>query len=498
MQTQFLKFNDVSFGYENSINNLISNATFQISKGWTGIIGVNGSGKTTILKLACGLLEDFTGTIESPYNVYYNEQRTDNFPENFENMLTSYDKLSFKLIDMLDIEYNWVHNWRNLSHGERKKVQIACALWSQSNLLAVDEPTNHLDYETKVGIIETLKSYNGIGIIVSHDRNLLEILCSQFLFIEPPHVKFHRGKLSEILLQRELENKFSLKQLELKKLEIQKLAKEYERRNIVVEKSKKKSSKRYVGKKDHDSKAKIDLTRLTGKESSAARLKKQMYERLNKVQTEIENINVTREYETGIYISNSVSKRNYLLNMKSNIIKLSDSKNFTYKDLTVNSTDKIGLGGKNGSGKSTIIKEIMKNINADKENITYIPQEITVEETKEIVKEIRELSNNDLGKLMIIISKLGSDAKRLLNTEIPSPGETRKLLLGLGITKSPHIIIMDEPTNHMDLVSIECLEKALAEVKCALLLVSHDKKFLKTLTNIEWKIIEKDNEYFLI
>ncbi len=98
MQKQFLKFNNVSFGYENSISNIISNITFQISNGWTGIIGVNGSGKTTILKLVCGLLKDYTGTIESPFNVYYNEQRTDNFPENFKNLLFSYNKLSLKLI----------------------------------------------------------------------------------------------------------------------------------------------------------------------------------------------------------------------------------------------------------------------------------------------------------------------------------------------------------------------------------------------------------------
>ncbi len=399
---------------------------------------------------------------------------------------------------MLDIKHEWINRWETLSHGERKKVQIACALWSQPNLLAVDEPTNHLYHETKMKIEETLKSYNGIGLIVSHDRDLMERLCDQFLFIDNSIIDFRSGKLSEILTQKNLENKSSLKLLETKKSEMQKLEKEYKRRSVVFEKLNKKSSKKNIAKKDFDAKAKIDLARLTGKDITAARLKKQMSKRLNKTQSEIDNIKIKREYETGISISNSVTKRNYLLNMKKGVLKLSNRKELAYKDLLINPSDKISLTGKNGSGKSTIIKKIIKNINADKENITYIPQEISIEETEKIVNEIKGLSNNNLGKLMIIISRLGSDAKRILNTELPSPGETRKLLLGLGITKNPHIIIMDEPTNHMDLVSIECLENALAEVKCALLLVSHDKKFLKTLTNIEWKIIGGDDEYFLV
>jgi len=156
--------------------------------------------------------------------------------------------------------------------------------------------------------------------------------------------------------------------------------------------------------------------------------------------------------------------------------------------LLIAPTDKIALTGENGSGKSTLIRFIFKYINAEPENITYIPQEISIDETKRLMDEIRTLRNEQLGKLMIIASRLGSDAKRLLVTDVPSPGESRKLLLGLGITKSPHIIIMDEPTNHMDLVSIECLEDALKNVSCALLLVSHDKRFLEALTDKTWKI----------
>jgi macrolide transport system ATP-binding/permease protein len=90
------------------------------------------------------------------------------------------------------------------------------------------------------------------------------------------------------------------------------------------------------------------------------------------------------------------------------------------------------------------------------------------------------------------VSRLGSRPQRLLETTEPSPGEVRKLLLALGITRAPHLIIMDEPTNHLDLPSIQCLEAALQECPCGLVLVSHDQYFLDRLTTIRWHIVQQD------
>ena len=102
--------------------------------------------------------------------------------------------------------------------------------------------------------------------------------------------------------------------------------------------------------------------------------------------------------------------------------------------------------------------------------------------------QARRLANDQLGRLMTAISCLGSRPKRLLDSQLPSPGEVRKLLLALGIARTPHLIIMDEPTNHLDLPSIQCLEAALAQCPCGLLLVSHDERFLKDLTTSSWHI----------
>jgi ATPase subunit of ABC transporter with duplicated ATPase domains len=99
---------------------------------------------------------------------------------------------------------------------------------------------------------------------------------------------------------------------------------------------------------------------------------------------------------------------------------------------------------------------------------------------------------------MTVISGLGSRPERLLESHEPSPGETRKLLLAMGVVRQPYLIIMDEPTNHLDLPSIELLEQALSECPCALLLVSHDKRFLEATTYRRWEILQGEREKMFI
>lgn len=120
--------------------------------------------------------------------------------------------------------------------------------------------------------------------------------------------------------------------------------------------------------------------------------------------------------------------------------------------------------------------------------LIWIPQEITADECSGYLEEVKRLSREALGQLMTIVRRLGSDPERVLSSSVPSPGEARKLLLALGLSKTPWLVIMDEPTNHMDLPSVECLEKALNDYIGALVLVSHDREFLNNTTNIQWNI----------
>jgi ATPase subunit of ABC transporter with duplicated ATPase domains len=161
-------------------------------------------------------------------------------------------------------------------------------------------------------------------------------------------------------------------------------------------------------------------------------------------------------------------------------------------------TDRIGIKGPNGGGKSTLVNTIFRGLDLPPERVIYLAQEISAEQSQSIIARTRKLPRKKLGRLMTIISRLGSNPERLLETEMLSPGELRKLMLAIGITYDPYLIIMDEPTNHLDLPSIECLEEALSGCTCGLLLVSHDYRFLDSLCKMYWEIIrEGDSAYKL-
>lgn len=190
----------------------------------------------------------------------------------------------------------------------------------------------------------------------------------------------------------------------------------------------------------------------------------------------------------GIWLLGSTSQRNTLLELPADFLALGEDRRLRYPDLTIRPTDRIALTGANGSGKSTLLRRLITALDMPTEHLTYVPQEIDAGRSRDLLDQARRLSDSQLGHLMNIVSRLNSRPGRLLASDEPSPGETRKLMLALGMVRTPHLIVMDEPTNHMDLPSIEALEAALADCPCGLLLVSHDHRVLRRLTRTTWHI----------
>jgi ATPase subunit of ABC transporter with duplicated ATPase domains len=246
-----------------------------------------------------------------------------------------------------------------------------------------------------------------------------------------------------------------------------------------------------LARKDHDAREKKDRARVSGKDGVAGRLRRQLQGQVRRAHKQLEEIRVKKECRLGIWLTGSVSKRNSLLELHGGTLRLGGPKRLCYPELIIRPTDRIAVTGPNGSGKSTLIRHIVRRLNVPKERITYIPQEIELGKAQDILRQACALRDDKLGHLMTIVSRLGSRPERLLESSEPSPGETRKLLLAIGMTYAPHIIIMDEPTNHMDLPSIMCLQEALSDCPCGLVLVSHDRRFLEKLTGKEWCIHEE-------
>jgi len=203
-----------------------------------------------------------------------------------------------------------------------------------------------------------------------------------------------------------------------------------------------------------------------------------------------DKLQVKKTYKMGIWMSGAKSKRNTLFNLSAGSLCLGGGRRLHFPDLSMKPDDRIALTGLNGCGKSTLIGYIMQSLNLLEDHVTFIPQEIDIHASQDIMARAKNLPHEKLGKMMAIVSCLGSKPRRLLESVEPSPGEIRKIFLATGIANVPHLIVMDEPTNHLDLPSIECLEQALADCPCGLLLVSHDQRFLGALTHKQWHIVE--------
>lgn len=488
MRNIYIKFHDVDFYYDSAAEHLFKGLTLHLAPGWTGVIGPNGSGKTTLLKLAAGRLETCGGHIERPGQVVYCAQRTDHPPEHFDAFIHSVEKSAQVLKGRLQLEEDWAGRWQTLSHGERKRAQIGTALWLEPDLLAVDEPTNHLDRRARDLLASALQSFGGIGLLVSHDRELLDSLCRHSLFIDPPDVIVRKGGYTKGKKIAEEEQVALKKQRDIKKHAFKKLKREAGRRRARTDKDAKKRSKKGIAKKDHDAKAKIGAAILTGRDATSGKLLRQLDARLDRACKELDDIKLKKENPTGIWLPGSRSTRDILLEIPRGVIGLGAEKTLRYPRLVIQPEDRIGITGDNGVGKSTLIQKVIPLVNVSSEHLVYVPQEIDAGRSKEMLARARALPSHQKGHLMTIVSRLGSLPERLLESNLPSPGETRKLLLALGMTAEPQIIIMDEPTNHMDITSIECLEEALSHCPCALVLISHDLRFLNHLTRRRWHI----------
>ncbi len=487
-----IEYQDVSFAYETLSEPLIDRLSLQFYSGWTGVVGANGVGKSTILKLSTGLLSASQGQILMPGNTLYCQQRTDESPDKFLDFINACDHEAFVLKGQLLIEEDWNTRWDSLSHGERKRAQIGTALWLQPSVLAIDEPTNHLDEKARTILIRALKSFNGVGLLVSHDRELLDTLCRYSLFIDPPEFTLRTGSFSKVWKQVQRERESSQKQHLQANRDYKKLEREVKKRRSEALKADKKRSKKGIDKKDHDAKSKLNLARLSGKDAVAGKLMNQLEGRRRQAQDRLKRITIKKTYETGIWQQGEKSKRDLLFSIDRGGIPLGDGRQLEFPDLKMKPDDRISLTGLNGTGKSTLLNHIMESIAFPRDRVTYIPQEVDATRSGTILEEVNQLPGDKLGHMMTVINRLGTRPPRLLESSEPSPGEVRKIMLAVGVTRTPYLVVMDEPTNHLDLLSIECLQDTLKDYPAGLLLISHDKRFLSELTTINWHISEGD------
>jgi ATPase subunit of ABC transporter with duplicated ATPase domains len=498
----FLRFEDVAFSYPGMTRPLLDGLQAHFPQGWTGIVGANGAGKSTLLKLAIGELAPQSGRIHRLASAVYAPQSTDHPPEAWQEFLAAEDAVAGDLRRRLGVREDWIARWATLSHGERKRAQIAVALWSGPDVLALDEPTNHIDADARRLLLDVLPGFRGVGLLVSHDREMLDTLCSQCLFIDPPDACMRPGGVSAGLEQQHREQTSARARDDDVKHAAQRLRDAAQRRREEGERVAMRTKAAKAKKPpmhDHDGRAKRQLAKLTNKDGWAAKQSAQIGLRARQAEDRRADIPVKKQIVMGFWLEGSErSSRNHVVWIPAGAIPLGAGRRLVFPELRIDPADRIALTGANGMGKSTLVRHLLQHVNVPADHLIHVPQEITAAETRRIFAEVARLPKEFLGRVMTSVSRLGSRPQRLIESEQPSPGEIRKILLSLGVVRGPHLIVMDEPTNHMDLPSIACLEQALAECPCAMLLVSHDLRFLDALVQWHWRLVPEGETVRLV
>ncbi|MHB9027464.1 MAG: ATP-binding cassette domain-containing protein [Candidatus Latescibacterota bacterium] len=358
MSHLILSLNSISFRYESMITPLFGKLTVHFPAGGTGSVGANGSGKSTLLRIAAGELFPSHGTVERPGPVRYCAQRTDVLVTGLRELLESGDGESRRLKGRLGLGADWVDRWETLSHGERKRAQIAVALRESPIILALDEPTKHVDGEARDLIAAGLRSFRGIGLLVSHDRDLLDSLFRRCLFLEPPNAAVYTGNYTECARRKREEEQYLRERQRLADEEVRSIGRESNRRRQEGERDNRVHSGRGIFPNDHDARAKLRGARLTGKDAIHGKLAKQLDGRLRQAEKRRNEAPIVKEAITGIRLDAARSRRDVLFRIDPGVLPLGPDRALRFPALAMFPEDRIALTGPNGTGKSSLLIRI--------------------------------------------------------------------------------------------------------------------------------------------
>ena len=493
------------FQYPQATLPLFENIDLTFAVGWTAILGANGAGKSTLLQLASGILKPEKGTVIRPEHTTYVAQRTDDPPPNFETFTGAYDREACRLHGLLQIDRDWFYRWETLSHGERKRAQIGCALYEEPQAITIDEPTNHLDEDAIRMVGDALESFKGIGILVSHDRSLCDRLCTNTVIVHAPYIRVLHCRPSVALQESSRISESSQKTLQNARKQVSRITTELKRRSQIASVQDSRKSKRNIDAKDHDAKAKIDGARLSGADGKAGRLKAQMETRAVHLHSSLQEIQGglveankldLQGPVSGITIGSNPLKRDLIARIPTGSLPLGPERKLFFDLLEIGPLDRVAITGKNGSGKSTFMQYLRSLITSQGIPVAYVPQEQELSACEQALQDLHAMDPTTKGRVLSSLTRLGSDPALIRSSVLASPGEAKKLLLSLLFEEPISVLLLDEPTNHLDLPSRLALQKALSDWEGSLVCISHDAAFLHAVCSERWHIEAESEDIF--
>ena len=465
------------------------------------LIARNGTGKTSLLNILTGLdiADEGSVNVMPEVTIGYLKQDIEFDPDltvvdtlfdvknkiaaivrEYEEAIESNDPDTIqKAIDAMDVAEAWDYEVRikqvltklkiprfdqkvgQLSGGQKKRLALAVILISEPNLMILDEPTNHLDLDMIEWLEEYLQRMSAALFMVTHDRYFLDRVCNQIIELEDQTIYTYQGNYSYFLKKRE-------ERIEVMKAEVEKA------QNLL--RTEQDWMNRMPKARSHKAKYRID-NYYNLKEKASQRFSE------NEVDIRVKSSRMGKKVIELKHISKSFGD-----------VKILEDFSYTFSRF-----EKLGIVGENGTGKSTFLNILTGALRADSGsidtgetiNIGYFRQDgMTFSADKKVLEVITDISENiELGDGFKV-----TPAQYLNHFLFPnsmhhtlvsklSGGEKRRLYLMTVLIKNPNFLILDEPTNDLDIMTLGILESYLLEFQGSLIVVSHDRYFMDSVVD---------------
>lgn len=484
---------NLTFAYDGSYDNIFENVSFQIDTDWKlGFTGRNGRGKTTFLNLLIGKYE-YSGNISAKINFEYfpfeGLNKEDNTIEVIGDIYPDYIHWELmRELSLLEVSEDVLYRpFDTLSNGEQTKVLLAALFLKENSFLLIDEPTNHLDMNARRIVSDYLSSKRGF-ILISHDRAFLDNCIDHILSINKTNIEIQKGNFSSWWINKQMQDNYELAENEKLRKDIERLSSAAKRASDWSDKAEKtklgtknsgvKPDKGYIGHK---------AAKMMKRSKTIGSRKQSAIDNKSKLLNNIESSEKLKISQIDLHVDRLAELEDVSIFYGKKIV--CNEVKFTIKQ-----GDRIALCGKNGSGKSSLIKLICgEDITytgtfrkASRLKISYVSQD-----TSDLRGNLTDYAiDNDIDESLFkaILRKL--DFSRVqFEKELSdfSGGQKKKVLIAKSLCEKVHLHIWDEPLNYIDVISRMQIEELLLEYTPTILFVEHDSEFCK---NIATKVVQ--------
>ena len=459
-----LQIIDLAFGFGEKP--LYEGVNFIVGRGQKiGLVGPNGSGKSTLLSIIRGEENGYTGKVNLlgsvalvPQEIKYDPdmEKSETVRGYVDPTDTLQDHEILKMFKGLELHLDLDHDPKTLSGGQKTKLALARALFANPDILLLDEPTNFMDKSGKDWVMRFLANYQGTVIVISHDLKLMDHAIDKVLAIAPysSSIEEYKGTYSDYI--------------RLKKEKEENLRKEL----LVKAKHLKRMEEDYLRMSKYDSRKAVRMRQIERERQN-----------LPDVPPEIRKISIRLPEPKKI---GEIPIRT--VDIKKNYGELEVLKGINF---TILRGERIALIGSNGTGKSTFIKILMGMIEPDAGEVIgnpelaigYYSQEFeTFDFNKLVIETFCEKTKKDEGYARGFLGKfLFSGDKVFQRVGSLSGGEKTRLSIACLTGKDNNLLILDEPTTYLDLLSQRIILESLKEYKGTMVVVSHTPEFIKEL-----------------